>query len=100
MFTSVIIADDQVVTLLKSHYSETFEIASKDINLEILKIKDIKNDLNEMDVKIISNYPEPKCGTQHAWLTILNDNRVIQKMPITLSISVFKDVWIADHKAL
>ena len=94
---SVIRADEQLLKLLKEYYSHSFEVASDDVSIEILRIQDIQEPWQDHEMKIASNNASAKCGTQHAWLTFLDDGRVMHKMPITLNLSVFKNVWVANY---
>lgn len=84
--------------LLKEYYSHSFEVASDEVSIEILRMQGMQKSWQDHEMKIASNNASVKCGTQHAWLTILDDGRVVQKMPITLTLSVLKNVWVANKE--
>lgn len=96
--TAGLFANEQIVSMLKNHYCKSFEVATEDLIVEILKMHDLQESWLNLDLKIVTNHSIPKCGTQHAWLTILDDGIIVKKLPITLSLSVYKDVWIADQQ--
>lgn len=95
--TSICIANENLIFLLKDYYSQSFGLKIDDINIEIIKMQEFNEYSQNNELKIETNYDHLKCGIQHAWLKVLDNGKIIKKTPITIVLSVFKDVWITNN---
>ncbi len=96
---SFCIGNESVMDLLKGHYSDIFKVEENDVHIDILKAPRLPNENIELfDARISSNQYHIKVGNQHAWLTLSTNGIVAHKIPLSISLSVKKDVWVASRK--
>ena len=98
---SICFSTENILHLLKEYYSNIFKVELNDIHIDILKMRDISEEnLKSLDIRISSNQNIAKVGTQHAWLNLSSDGKIIDKSPISLNISVKKYVWISNKRIM
>jgi flagella basal body P-ring formation protein FlgA len=50
------------------------------------------------DARISSNQSIKKVGSQHAWLTLALHGKIEHKVPISLNVTVKKNVWVSNRR--
>ena len=91
--------NESILDLLKNHYANIYKVETEDVHVEILRIPDwAEAKLELYDARISSNKQIVKVGSQHAWLTLASNGKIAHKIPLSLSISVRKDVWVSTRR--
>ena len=91
--------NESILDLLKNHYADIYKVETEDVQVEILRIPDwAEAKLELYDARISSNKQIVKVGSQHAWLTLALNGKIAHKIPLSLSISVKKDVWVSTRR--
>jgi flagella basal body P-ring formation protein FlgA len=90
---------EMVVDLLKDHYATIFNAEVEDIHVEILRIPDwAEEKMGLYDSRISSNQSIAKVGSQHAWLTLASKGKIEHKIPLSISVTVKKEVWVSSRR--
>ena len=90
---------ESVLDLLTSHYASIYHVESNDVHVEIVKIPDWAEAKMEIfDARISSNQSITKVGSQHAWLTLASKGKIEHKIPLSISVTVKKDVWVSSRR--
>ena len=90
---------ENVLDLLKEHYASVFKSAREDVYIEILRMPNwVEDKMDDLDARISTNISIPKVGSQHAWLTLASKGKIEHKVPLSLNITVKKDVWVSNRR--
>ena len=96
---SFCVGNESILGLLKNHYADIFKVESKDVHIDILKAPRLPEENIEIfDARISSNQYHIKVGNQHAWLTLSTNGVVSHKIPLSISLTVKKDVWVSTRR--
>ena len=96
---SLSFCNESILDLLKNYYAGIYNAETHDIYIEILKMPDwVEEKLEFYNARISSNQQIIRVGSQHAWLTLVSNGKIAYKIPLSLLISVKKDVWVATRR--
>jgi len=96
---SICFPAENVMDLLKEHYASVFKSEREDLHVEILKIPDwVEDKIYDLDSRISTNQSIVKVGSQHAWLTLSLNGKIEHKVPLSINVTVKKDVWVSNRR--
>jgi len=96
---SICFPAESVLDLLTNHYANVFHAETNDVHVEIVRMPDWAEAKMEIfDSRISSNQSIAKVGSQHAWLTLASKGKIEHKIPLSISVTVKKDVWVSSRR--
>jgi flagella basal body P-ring formation protein FlgA len=99
MSISFSFSTESVLDLLTSHYASIYHVELNDVHVEIVRMPDWAEAKMEIfDARISSNQSIAKVGSQHAWLTLASKGKIEHKIPLSISVTVKKDVWVSSRR--
>ena len=99
MSISFSFSTESVLDLLTSHYASIYHVELNDVHVEIVRMPDWAEAKMEIfDARISSNQSIAKVGSQHAWLTLASKGKIEHKIPLSISVTVKKDIWVSSRR--
>ncbi len=96
---SICFSAENIMDLLKKHYASVFKSEIEDVYVEILRMPNlVENKMNQFNARISTSNNIAKVGSQHAWLTLAINGKIKDKVPLSLNVSVKKNVWVSNRR--
>lgn len=91
--------EDFVKDLVFSYFEEIYNVPRSDIQIEFIRSPQIDSDSeNEYQFKIESRQNKVDLGYQTIWLMVFKDNCFIEKYPITIDLSIYKETVVTCER--